>query len=197
MGLILNVTFHSPLETFSHNLTPTSFDVYLKGRADGLLSETGVKAQAFLVSTIAKNEGERDWPDIQSIWGVGSVQPGGKYFAEMGVVLGRPKGTGTLKLNTKQYLKGERRNTRLAVIDYQLFQNEEDVLRALEGTFVPNNNLLLYVLSNQTKKKVLLKVRVGTPFHFGPYQWCRNGMGSTLSLSAEPFFLVWLESTIL
>jgi len=135
--VFFNVTFkHNSPSSIYNNLTERNFESYLSNDADGLLSEVGPKAQAFLVSNVAKSNGEVDWPDLRFAWEETQVDSSnGITVTRMGMVLGRPSSSGSLKLDTDAYLRGERRNFKLCLIDYNLLGNNSDQLRLIDGMF--------------------------------------------------------------
>jgi len=134
MAVFLEMTLNSRQASYNINLTDHDFQTYINGGREELLQQNVVKLQAYFVSSIAKELGESNWPDILLNWGdrpwmpsVGGVQ----HFLIIGV--GRPKGSGRFSLNTTAYLKGKRSNEELGLIDFPLLENRHDVIRLLEG----------------------------------------------------------------
>jgi len=121
------------LSSIYYNLTDRKFETYLRGVEDGVLSAEGSGPQAFFVSDIAKSAGESNWPDIQFLQLETTVGHNGLPSVMMEVCLVRPKSVGRLKLNTKKYLKGEREDTRLTLLDYNLFGHDQDKPRLIDG----------------------------------------------------------------
>ena len=124
-----------PILTLQYNLTNEKLETYLRGKPDGVLSEEGIGPQIFLVSSIAKKAGERGWPDIQYIRRKAAVDGQGRPYFLHRIGVTRSKSIGSITLDTEKYLKGERRNTELAVVDYNLAQNKDDRARFIEGKF--------------------------------------------------------------
>jgi len=139
MCVQLNITYDSPQLSFA-NLTENDFNTYFEKRGDGLLSESVSRVQGFFVSNISKEKGESNWPDIRLLWNRGNVPQGGKVYDSVAIIMARTEARGSLKLNTKAYLQGKRKNEDLALINYPLFENEEDLLRVREGERITLKN---------------------------------------------------------
>jgi len=133
----MNVTANNEAEmvtlTLQRDLTDEKFETYLRGGVDGVLSDEGSGPQAFFVSQIAKDAGEGDWPDLQFMRSIANVGSNGRRYVALLVILGRPKAIGAMTLNTEKYLKGERRNSELAIIDFNYLGHKDDKTRLLEG----------------------------------------------------------------
>jgi len=98
-------------------------------RSDGSGPET------FFVSDNAKAAGETGWPDIQmQQFGAEEVDAkDGSMQSSVIFIFGRPKSVGSITLDTKRYLQGERDSAQLAIIDYNLFGVNEDKERFIQG----------------------------------------------------------------
>ncbi|KAJ6640130.1 Glucose dehydrogenase [FAD, quinone], partial [Pseudolycoriella hygida] len=96
------------------------------------------KPQAFLVSPVAKSEGEEDWPDLQvvyTLWNVSAVVERHETTREfkLSVILNRHKSVGELVFDTDAYLDGKREANDLVLVDYRLFSEDTDVDRQIYG----------------------------------------------------------------
>lgn len=105
---------------------------------EGILANLGAPVQAFYASSRATREGERAWPDIRIY---ADMTPNGFTPSEdptnetmtVHVMGGRLKNRGWVKLNTTAHIDGVTDDTKLALIDFQVFEDEEDLNVLVEG----------------------------------------------------------------
>lgn len=96
------------------------------------------KPQAFIVSPVAKSDGEEDWPDLQvvyTLWNVTSVIERHETTREfkLSVVLNRHKSVGELVFDVDAYLNGKREANDLVLVDYRLYSEDSDVEKQIHG----------------------------------------------------------------
>lgn len=128
---VFTINDTSKLRNVYNNLTAQKISQYFKSGDDGILSELAYGPQGFFVTPNAKEAGEEDWPDIQFIH-QGDMETASNKLI-MVVMLNRPKGAGEIRLNTEAWRKGERDNTKLALIDFKYLEVEKDVETFLQG----------------------------------------------------------------
>jgi hypothetical protein len=87
---------------------------------------------AFIVSSITKQEGDKNWPDIQLFRRAPEL---GDPTSEvvLTVTLTRGKSVGQIGFDSAAYLSGERNDTRLALVDFKSLSEQRDVTALIEG----------------------------------------------------------------
>lgn len=107
---------------------------YHQSKRIGFMTRMDVGPQAFIVSSRAKAEGERNWPDLQIVFVQQPVI--GKGLAQtlsLQIILNRMKSFGEIGFNTTAYLNGDRDDLKLALIDFRLFSEPTDAKVLIEG----------------------------------------------------------------
>jgi len=112
--------------TMYYNLREENFAKYLKGEPDGVLDDEGEGPQTFFVSTLGKQAGEKDWPDLRNFESTPLLNSDNVVTGIMYSGVQRARSIGSILLNVTAYLAGERRKSHLALIDYKLLQNKVD-----------------------------------------------------------------------
>jgi hypothetical protein len=109
---------------------------YQSKKRTGFFTNLEAQAQALLVSSRAKAEGQGMWPDIQISF---QMEPlfgeEGPQMVYMHTVLNRLKSVGEIGLNATAFLEGEEDDTKLALVDHRLFSEESDVEALIDGNF--------------------------------------------------------------
>jgi len=113
---------------------------------EGILGDLKVGPQADLVSKRAKQTGELNWPDfkltlfprctsfIPSL-AKENFKEGEKTDNQLCLIvtLTRPKSTGNITINSTEYKTGNMDDTKLAIVDFNMFGNSSDVDVLVEG----------------------------------------------------------------
>ncbi|CAL8130308.1 unnamed protein product [Orchesella dallaii] len=138
---------------------------------EGLLGQLIFGPQAFLVSSRAKQELQWDWPDLQLFFSPDNclgVNSGGNDIpiSCIHMFLTRGKSRGSVQLNRTVYRSGVTNDdTKLAVIDYKMFEGEgeSDLDVLIEGT-----EFLLTLINSTTMKKY------GARWNGRPHPACKS-----------------------
>jgi len=113
---------------------------------EGILGDLKVGPQADLISKRAKQAGELNWPDfkltlfprctsfIPSLAKENSKE-GEKTDNQLCLIvtLARPKSTGNITINSTEYKNGSMDDTKLAIVDFNMFGNSSDADVLVEG----------------------------------------------------------------
>ncbi|XP_037034227.1 oxygen-dependent choline dehydrogenase-like [Bradysia coprophila] len=149
----LHFTANKPNKAFLEALDEDDVETELQKYFGGTGFLTNWNAgQAYVVSSIAKADGEPNWPDIQltlvqnkATASVGFPQSVDLYMHATGC---RMKSNGEIGFNTTAYLNGERDTLKLAVIDPRLFSVPSDVQVVVEAI-----ELAFKIVTNTTQFK--------------------------------------------
>lgn len=87
--------------------------------------------QAFYTTSIARQNGELNWPDI-ALDLFQNPRGDRKSFSIL-VKLGRLHSFGRLNFNTTAYLNGEREFPNLALLNHRFFEDRRDIQIFIEG----------------------------------------------------------------
>lgn len=89
--------------------------------------------QAFVPSSVAISEGQEDWADLQIIYISPVLRDQDPVGVALIVDLNRPKSVGEIRFDSEAWARGERDDTKLALIDWKLFSVESDFQAVIDG----------------------------------------------------------------
>lgn len=107
---------------------------YHESKRRGFMTRMDVGPQAFIVSSRAKADAQRNWPDLQIVFVqqpvIGKGQP---QTISLQIIVNRMKSSGEIRFNTTAYRTGDRDDLKLALIDFRLFSEPSDAEVLIEG----------------------------------------------------------------
>lgn len=147
-AVIIRFTVNNPDTTLLQRLEEEDVEKelmkYHESKRRGFMTRMDVGPQAFIVSSRAKADAERYWPDLQIVFVQQPVIVKGMPQAmSLQIILNRMKSSGEIGFNTTAYLNGERDDLKLALIDHRLFSETSDAEVLIEGAKI---SLFLYLV---------------------------------------------------
>lgn len=136
--MILRFTVNNPDTTLLQRLEEEDVEKeimkYHEVNRKGFMTRMDVGPQAFIVSSRAKADSQRNWPDLQIVFVQQPVIGKGlPQTISLQIILNRMKSAGEIGFNTTAYLSGDRNDLKLALIDFRLFSEASDAEVLIEG----------------------------------------------------------------